>query len=438
MLNEFYKHLQNSKLLPPKSKLILAVSGGVDSVAMLHLLHNLKSQYGWEIAVAHYNHGVRKDATKDALLVGDLADLYGYPMYLGKYEYTDFSEAALRKARYDFLEELRRDMGYDYILTAHHNNDFLETAIFNTVRGSDREGMVALKEKRGKIIRPLLPFSKPEIIVFANLQNLQYREDSTNEDLSYSRNMVRNVLMPHGSMKFRNFHHNMNQRLAKLKDVNQRISQGLTRLAEATVEYEDSVSMQIDGEKFNSLPVSVRKSLLVFLVKRLKPAHGLKKINISKAVKFIETSRTGTKLPLPGGLQLINTYGKFVITSEPKEYEQNIKDLFHILSPDKPFQNEIFKLRICKDSKKGIKLPSQKLYVRYRQAGDKVSPIGMEGTKKLQDVFVDAKIPKHLRGMWPIVVNSSNEVVWVPNLVKNRKFFDQSSINYQYLTCEVI
>jgi tRNA(Ile)-lysidine synthase len=438
MLNEFYKHLQSSKLLPPKSKLILAVSGGVDSVAMLHLLHNLRSQYGWEIAVAHYNHGVRKDATKDALLVGDLADLYGYPLYLGKYEYTDFSEAALRKARYDFLEELRRDMGYDYILTAHHNNDFLETAIFNTVRGSDREGMVALKEKRGKIIRPLLPFSKPEIIVFANLQNLQYREDSTNDDLSYSRNMVRNVLMPHGSMKFRNFHHNMNQRLAKLKDVNQRINQGLTRLAEATVEYEDSVSIQLDGEKFNSLPVTIRKNLLVFLVKRLKPAHGLKKINITKAVKFIETSRTGSKLPLPGGLQLVNTYGKFVITSEPKEYDQNTKEMFHILSPDKPFENEIFKLRISEDSKKGIKLPSQKLYVRYRQAGDKVSPIGMEGTKKLQDVFVDAKIPKHLRSMWPVVVNSSNEVIWVPNLVKNRKFFDQNSVNYQYLTCEVI
>ena len=438
MLNEFYKHLQTSKLLPPKSKLLLAVSGGVDSVTLLHLLHNLRNNYGWEIAIAHYNHGVREDATKDALLVGDLADLYGYPLYVGKYEYTDFSEAALRKARYDFLENLRRDMGYDYILTAHHNNDFLETALFNTVRGSDREGMVALKEKRGRLLRPMLPFSKPEIIVFANLQELPYREDSTNSDVSYSRNMVRNVLMPHGSMKFRNFHHNLNQRLAKLKDTNSRINHGLSRLAESIVEYEDTKSMQLDIEKFNSLPLVVKNNLLVYLVKRLKPAHGLKRINISKAVKFIENSKTGSQMPLPGGLQLINTYGKFVITSEPKEYEENLEDIFHILSPDKPFQNEIFKLAINKDTKAGIKLPNQKLYVRYRQAGDKVSPIGMKGTKKLQDVFVDAKIPKHLRSMWPVVVNSTNEVVWVPNLVKNRKFFDQSSNNYQYLICEVI
>ena len=438
MLNELHKHLQSSRLLPPKSKILVAVSGGVDSVALLHLLHNLRGQYGWQIAIAHYNHGVRKDATKDAYLVGELSDLYGYPLYVGKYEYADFSEAALRKARYGFLEELRKDIGYDYVVTAHHNNDFLETAIFNTIRGSDREGMVSLKDKRGKIIRPMLPFSKPEIIVFANLQNLPYREDSTNSDLSYSRNMVRNILIPHGSMKFRNFHHNMNQRLAKLKDVNNRIDLGLSRLAEGMVEYEDKKSVQINGALFKKLPLSVQKGLLVFLIKRLKPAHGLTKINITKAVKFIESSKPGAQMPMPGGLQLINTYDKFVITSEASEYENNSDEIFHILNSEKPFKNEIFRLAINNDSNRGVKLPNEKLYVRYRQAGDRVSPVGMEGSKKLQDIFVDAKIPRHLRGVWPIVVNSSNEVVWVPNLVKNRKFFNQKSDSYQYLICEVV
>lgn len=438
MLNSLHKHLQDTNLLPPKSKLVVAVSGGVDSVALLHLLHNLRAQYGWDIAIAHYNHGMRADATKDALLVGELADQYGYPFYLGKYEYVDFSEAALRKARYDFLEELRRDLGYDYIITAHHNNDFLETAIFNTIRGSDREGMVALKQKRGKVLRPLLPFSKPEIIVFANLQNLPYREDSTNADVSYSRNFVRNILMPYGSMKFRNFHHNMNRRLAKLNEVNSRINTGLDRLAEEIVEFEDKKSIQIDGQKIKQLPMTVQKSFVVYLIKRLRPAHGLSKTNVSKSVKFIENSKTGSHLDLPGGLQLVNTYDKFVITSEPREYTENFEENLHILSPEKPFINDIFKLYIDDDGKRGIKLPAQKLYVRYRQAGDRVYPIGMKGSKKLQDVFVDAKIPRHLRGHWPVVVSASNEVVWVPNLVKNRKYFEDSSDKYQYLICEVV
>ncbi len=417
---------------------MVAVSGGVDSVALLHLLHNLRAQYGWDIAIAHYNHGMRADATKDALLAGELADQYGYPFYLGKYEYVDFSEAALRKARYEFLEELRRDLGYDYIITAHHNNDFLETAIFNTIRGSDREGMVALKQKRGKVLRPLLPFSKPEIIVFANLQNLPYREDSTNADVSYSRNFVRNILMPYGSMKFRNFHHNMNRRLANLNEVNARINTGLGRLAEEIVEFEDKKSIQIDGQKIKQLPMTVQKSFIVYLIKRLRPAHGLSKTNVAKAVKFIENSKTGSHLDLPGGLQLINTYDKFVITSEPREYTENSEENLHILSPEKPFMNDIFKLYINDDGKRGIKLPAQKLYVRYRQSGDRVHPIGMKGSKKLQDVFVDAKIPRYLRGHWPVVVSASNEVVWVPNLVKNRKYFEDSSDKYQYLICEVV
>ena len=438
MLAELHKHLEESKLLPPKSKIVIAVSGGVDSVTLLHLLHNLRNTYGWNLAVAHYNHGVRADATKDALLVGQLAEEYGYPLFLGKYEMTDFSEAALRKARYDFLDTIRRDSGFDTIVTAHHNNDFLETAIFNTIRGADREGMVALKPRRGVIIRPLLPFSKAEIITFANLQNLPYHEDSTNSDIRYSRNFVRNVLMPHGSIKFRNFHHSLNRRLAKITELNQKINTGLDKLAHQLVRYEDAVSVELDRKQFGKLSVDVQNNLLIYLVKRLVISHKLTKTNINKAVDFAINSKTGSRMTLPGGLHLVNTYDTLVITSNLKEFSEPDKAPLHILSKSKPFSNELFRLNIASKDQGKIKVPAQKLYVRYRQAGDKVYPVGMGGSKKLQDVFVDAKIPKHLRYRWPVVVTASNKVVWVPNLVKDRRFTEKESGNYQYLNCEVI
>lgn len=438
MLNELHTQLQENNLLPTGSKLIVAVSGGVDSVALLHLLHNLAGTYGWDISIAHYNHGVREDATKDALLVGELAEDYGYPFYLGKYEYNDRSEAALRKARYGFLEEIRRDTGSDYIVTAHHNNDLLETTVFNTIRGADREGMVSLKPKRGNIIRPLLNFSKPEIIVFANLQNLPYNEDSTNSDTSYSRNLVRNVLMPHGSVQFKNFHHNMNRRLSKLSELNKKINVGLSRLAETVVLMENKNSIQIDLAQFNDLPELVRPNLIVFLVKRLSPAHALSRSNVTKIDGFLRGSRPGSRMQLPGGLHLINTYDTFVITSKPEEFNLKGDDRLHILSTEKPFKNDLFRLSISPQSDSAVRVPVQKLYVRYRQAGDRVQPVGMKGSKKLQDVFVDAKVPRHLRDYWPVVVSSSNEIVWVPQLAKDRRFFETNADNYQFLSCEVI
>jgi len=438
MLNQLHKQLQQSDLLPVGSKIIVAVSAGVDSVTLLHLLHNLAHVYGWQLAIAHYNHGLRADATKDAVLVGDLANDYGYPIYVGKYDGSDFSEAALRKARYDFFESLRKDLGFDYVATAHHNGDLLETAIFNTIRGADREGMVSLKPKRGNIIRPLLNFTKPEIIVFANLQGLPYREDSTNDDLSYSRNLVRNIILPHGSAMFRDFHHKMNGRLARLTDVNKRISAGLSRLAEGLVSYEDARSIEINAESFNQLPDSIKASLLVFLIKRLKPVHGLARKNVISAVQFMAGSRAGDHHHLPGGLQVVNTYGTFVITSEPGEFSSPSENKLHILSAEKPFSNPMFRLYLTDDKQKGVRVPAQKLYIRYRQPGDKLKPVGMQGTKKLQDIFVDAKVPRHLRGYWPIVVNASNEILWVPQLAQDRRFFEADADQYHYLSCEVI
>ena len=284
----------------------------------------------------------------------------------------------------------------------------------------------------------MLNFSKPEIVVFANLQNLAYLEDSTNSDLAYSRNFVRGVLLPHGSIKFKNFHHNMNRRLSRLGELNKKINTGLSRVAEGLVRHEDSHTVQVDLDSFNALSETIKPSLLVYLVKRLVPAHSLNKTLVAKVLRFLKNPQSGSRLSLPDGLQLINTYDTFVITSKPSEFSLKGDDSLHILRADKPFSNDLFKLSITTDGKSAVKVPHQKLYVRYRQAGDRVQPVGMDGTKKLQDIFVDAKVPKHLRDYWPVVVTAGNEIVWVPQLAKDRRFFEADADKYQFLSCEVV
>lgn len=176
----------------PKGKYVVAVSGGVDSVALLHALRNLP---GVELVVAHFDHGIRPESAADREFVGRLAGLYGLP-----FEYAegglgpDASEATAREARYRFLDEVRKRHAAAAMVTAHHKDDVLETAVINLLRGSGRKGLTALGNRAG-IERPLLEISKQDLIDYAQSHNLEWREDSTNQDTDYLRNYVRHQLL---------------------------------------------------------------------------------------------------------------------------------------------------------------------------------------------------------------------------------------------------
>lgn len=277
MLTKFQQHLNTTNLLPPHSKIVVAVSGGVDSVSLLSLLHQLQNYYNWQVVVAHYDHKVRPDSYQDAELVGVMAEEHGAKYFLGRYDGNVQTEAALRKARYEFLENLRDELLYDYVVTAHHGGDRIETAIFNTIRGAERNGITALKARRGTIVRPLLPFAKAEILTYANLQELPYREDSTNSDLGFSRNFVRHVLLPQGSLVYRNFHHSLSKQLNDLTGLNTKIDRALTELLQDTQVKITKSSIELDKVLFRGLSTSVATNLLVFVLQRLKPGIGLSK-----------------------------------------------------------------------------------------------------------------------------------------------------------------
>lgn len=184
----------------PKGKYVLAVSGGVDSVS---LLHALKDRPGVELVVAHYDHGIRPDSARDRRFVQRLADDYGL-----RFVYEEgglgprTGEAEARKARYDFLDRVRRKYGARAIVTAHHRDDVLETAIINLLRGSGRKGLTALAS-RGGLERPLLDVPKNEVIAYAKEQGLDWREDPTNLNIDYLRNYVRHKILPRFSAEER-------------------------------------------------------------------------------------------------------------------------------------------------------------------------------------------------------------------------------------------
>lgn len=179
-----------SSLLEP-GKYIVAVSGGVDSVALLQML--LAGQ-DLELVVAHFDHGIRPDSAKDMEFVSKIADINGLPFITERVELGPAaSEATARKYRYEFLQKVREEHAADAIVTAHHQDDLIETALLNVLRGTKRLGLVSLRST-DSVKRPLLDMSKQDILMYAQNNNLQWREDSTNKKLDYKRNKIRHTL----------------------------------------------------------------------------------------------------------------------------------------------------------------------------------------------------------------------------------------------------
>ena len=174
-------------------KYVVAVSGGVDSVVLLDLL---QGRAGVKLVVAHFDHGIRADSREDRLFVQELAEKYSLPFVFNEGHLgMRASEARARAARYKFLRQVKAAAGAQAIVTAHHEDDLLETAILNLLRGTGRKGLSSLKST-GEIYRPLLGVPKQALIDYAKTHNLEWREDPTNADVAYLRNYIRHKLLP--------------------------------------------------------------------------------------------------------------------------------------------------------------------------------------------------------------------------------------------------
>src|SRR6185312_12770800 len=179
-------------MLPKSGKYVVAVSGGADSVSLLHMLQR---QPGLELMVAHFDHGIRPDSRTDRKFVERLAKDYGLPfIYKEGHLGAAAGEAVARAARYEFLHDVRRREKAIAVLTAHHRDDILETAILNMLRGTGRKGLTSL-DNQGHVERPLLKTPKNELREYAQQHGLEWREDSTNQNVDYLRNYVRHRLL---------------------------------------------------------------------------------------------------------------------------------------------------------------------------------------------------------------------------------------------------
>jgi tRNA(Ile)-lysidine synthase len=271
-------------------KYVVAVSGGVDSVALLDVL---AGQKGLRLIVAHFDHGIRSDSATDRQLVGKLAAHYGLPFEYAEGQLgADASEEAARTVRYDFLRKVQQKYQTRGIITAHHRDDLLETAVLNLLRGTGRKGLTSLASNR-EIIRPLLAVSKQEILEYAHEHKLKWREDSTNQNPKYLRNYIRLHIMPRLSERDKN---HLLEIIEHSHGVNLELDTVLAELLPAP-------GQQMERHIIISMPHAIAKELMASWLRR-NNLREFDRTTLERLVIAAKTGRPGTS---------VNVYGVHIL-----------------------------------------------------------------------------------------------------------------------------
>jgi tRNA(Ile)-lysidine synthase len=428
------KHtLSRHRMISEGDSVIVAVSGGPDSVCLLHILNELKNELHMHLVVAHFDHGLRpaEDESETAFVRG-LAESLKLPFETAKghllaKKTPGSREEVARNARYAFLERLREKREAQKIALGHNLNDQAETIVMRLLRGSGPSGLTGIPPCRdGTIIRPLIEVGRPEIENYLNKKKLASVTDSSNLRTDYLRNQIRLELMPLLAQHQPQLVHLLGQTAEMLRDEDDY----LERIAEAwftrNMELSPHPTCRVPIASFLGLPVALRRRVIRNLIGKVK--KDLRRISwdhIEAIQRLAQAEKPQATLNLPGRLTVKRTYNHLIFSASTKR-----KPLPFYYTLDgtgtydlKEIGRSIFVEEI--KNRRGLRLRGSKwtafldaeklcfpLTLRTFKAGDRFIPFGMRGHKKLKDFFVDLKVPMEQRHSTPVLCCDGTPV-WV-------------------------
>ncbi len=442
MISKLQIHLTKNYPFLKDKKLLIAVSGGIDSITLVHLLHQLQ----YNIAIAHCNFQLRgKESDADELFVKDFAAKLDIPFYVICFETKKLADEkgisiqmVARELRYDWFEELLEKYKYDYLLTAHHLDDMLETFLINLTRGTGLDGLVGIPDLNDRIVRPLLIFQREEISNYVKEMKLEWREDESNLALKYHRNKIRHQVIPVLKEMNPSLLNSFQNTLKHLKNSQELLHHHINDIKDDLIITElhdtnENVILRILIEKLNRLPYPRH-----YLFEILKN-YGFTEWD---AVCNLANTQSG-KLVLSKTHRLIKDREYLLLTTNPTiQHEILEKSLFEIAEKTKFITNPIklsfqeyptTRLKLKSDTENTILIDKDllkfPLILRKWEKGDYFCPFGMEGTKRLSKFFKDEKfsLPQK-ENTW--LLCSENKIVWIVGKRLDNRFRVTSKTNH--------
>ena len=464
-VRQMHRFIVQHKMIEAGEIVLVAVSGGADSLALLYGLHALRAQLNCKLHVVHLNHCLRTEADADAEFVQQHAARLELPCTIQRAEVSRLVkqwklsvEAAGRKARYQFYESVCSEVSATKVALGHHQDDIAETVLMNLIRGSGATGLKGIRPVRNmKFIRPLVGFTRQNIETFLVSIDIVPRQDATNTDTDYLRNRIRVELIPQLA---RDYNPNIKTGLNRTADVLSAESEYLDTAAQAAFEtcriQGPDKNIVLNRVKFRQYHTALQRRMLRQSVSEmLGDMSDLYFAHCEAMLNLVEGDAPNTVLVLPNDLRFRRAYQQLIFERKPvkmKSFAYPVaavgKTSIAILNteitaesgdvvsprtlafPDGKFE-AIFdydKLRQVFAEPSSETVP---LIVRNRQQGDRFQPYGMRGTKKIKDFFIDAKVPRYERDRIPLLV-CGDKILWIIGYTTSESFKIKSDTR-QYL-----
>lgn len=416
MLQDFKNNIQNLNLFSRKDTLLIAVSGGIDSVVLLNLI--VKS--GFTCGIAHCNFSLRDEESEgDEQFVKSLASKYHLPLFSVKFDTKKYAklhgisiQMAARELRYNWFEKTITENGFSYILTGHNLNDNIETFFINIIRGTGIAGITGMDTKSGNIIRPLLFATREQIHSYCIKEKIDYREDSSNAENKYIRNKIRNQIIPLIKEINQNFTTAITDNISKFKEIESIYLWAIQDFKHKNFELQDDIVI-IQISAFNNLePLN---TFIFEIFKKFNFSHH-QTIDIKNVIK----AETGKHVD-SDSYRILKDRERLIISPLHKEDTnkylilKNKKTIFRpirlsiktfIKGAEYKIQQNAFTATLDNDK---LKYPLQ---IRKWKSGDYFFPFGMKQKKKLSDYFTDHKFSQiDKQNTW--LITSENEIIWI-------------------------